>query len=522
MGISAKGALILRLKKILKLMFGQTAFIVLALLVQIGFFLSAGSCIMSDESFRAINLALRALSIILMIYILNKPGNPEFKLSWIIQIAVFPIYGSLFYLYVQGQKVPLLINKEHKRLRRQSASYIRQDPAVLEELADDPHKQNFVRYMNEYADVSAFKNTAVTYFSLGEEKWADMLAELEKAEKYIFLEYYIIEEGEMWDSILAVLQRKAARGVDVRLMYDGMGCLPKLPYGYHKKLREMGIRCHIFNPFRPFLSTIQNNRDHRKILVIDGKVAYTGGINLADEYVNVTAPYGHWKDTAVKLEGEAAFSFAVMFLELWQISTRQRLPDYEAFRPVLPEVQELPGYVIPFDESPFDGELVGETVYMDILGKAQRYVHITTPYMIIDNEMLTSLGNAAKSGIDVKVIVPHVADHWYAHAVAKAYYAQLIERGVQLYEYMPGFIHSKSFVSDDNTAVVGTINLDYRSLYLHFECGAWIHKHPVVQDIEEDFQRTLERCRPITLEGTRVRGGRRVVNALLRLIAPLM
>ncbi len=512
----------MKLKKILKLLFGQTVFIVLALLVQIGFFLSAGSRIMSDESFRVINLALRVLSVILMIYILNKPGNPEFKLSWIIQIAVFPIYGSLFYLYVQGQKVPLLINKEHKRLRRQSASYIRQDPAILEELESDPHKRNFVRYMNEYGDVSAFKNTEVTYFPLGEDKWQDMLWELEKAETYIFLEYYIIEEGEMWDSILAVLQRKAAQGVEVRLMYDGIGCLPKLPYGYHKKLREMGIRCHIFNPFRPFLSTIQNNRDHRKILVIDGRVAYTGGVNLADEYVNRTAPYGHWKDTAVKLEGEAAFSFAVMFLELWQISTRQRLPDYEAFRPQAVEKADVPGYVMPFDESPFDGELVGETVYMDILNKAERYVHITTPYMIIDNEMLTALGNAAKSGVDVKVIVPHVADHWYAHAVAKAYYAQLIERGVQLYEYMPGFIHSKSFVSDDHTAVVGTINLDYRSLYLHYECGAWIHKHPVVAEIEEDFQRTLERCRPITLESTRVRGPRRVVNALLRLIAPLM
>ena len=512
----------MKLKKILKLLFGQTVFIVLALLVQIGFFLSAGSRIMSDESFRVINLALRVLSVILMIYIINKPGNPEFKLTWIIQIAVFPIYGSLFYLYVQGQKVPLLINKEHKRLRRQSASYIRQDPAILEELESDPHKRNFVRYMNEYGDVSAFKNTAVTYFPLGEDKWRDMLAELEKAEKYIFLEYYIIEEGEMWDSILEVLVRKAAQGVDVRLMYDGIGCLPKLPYGYHKKLREMGIRCHIFNPFRPLLSTIQNNRDHRKILVIDGRVAYTGGVNLADEYVNRTAPYGHWKDTAVKLEGEAAFSFAVMFLELWQISTRHRLPDYEAFRPQAVEKADVPGYVMPFDESPFDGELVGETVYMDILNKAERYVHITTPYMIIDNEMLTALGNAAKSGVDVKVIVPHVADHWYAHAVAKAYYAQLIERGVQLYEYMPGFIHSKSFVSDDHTAVVGTINLDYRSLYLHYECGAWIHKHPVVAEIEEDFQRTLERCRPITLESTRVRGPRRVVNALLHLIAPLM
>lgn len=512
----------MKLKQITKLLFSQTVFIVLALLLQIGFFLSAGSRIMSDESFRMINLALRALSVVLMIYIINKPGNPEFKLTWIVQIAVFPIYGSLFYLYIQGQKLPLLVNREHKRIRRESAPYIQQDPLILHELESDPHKRNFIHYMNRSAEVSAFKHTDISYFSVGEEMWADLLRELEGAERYIFLEYYIIEEGEMWDSILEVLRRKAAQGIDVRLMYDGIGCLPKLPYGYHKKLRQYGIRCQVFNPFRPFLSSIQNNRDHRKIAVIDGRTAYTGGINLADEYVNVTAPYGHWKDTAVKVTGEAAFSFAVMFLELWQISTRQHIPDYEPFRPALSETADVPGYVIPFDESPFDGELVGETVYMDILGKAQRYVHITTPYLILDNEMLTALGSAARSGVDVKIVVPHVADHWYAHAVAKAYYARLIERGVQIYEYMPGFIHSKSFVSDDHTAVIGTINLDYRSLYLHFECGAWIHRHPVVQEIEEDFQKTLECCRPITLESTRVRGIRRLVNALLRLIAPLM
>ena len=517
-----KGDDLLKVKQILRLLFSQAVFIAVALLLQIGFFLSAGSRIMSDESFRTINLALRALSVILMIYIINRPGNPEFKLTWIVQIAVFPIYGSLFYLYIQGQKLPLLVNKEHKRIRRQNASRIIQDPRITEELREDPQKQNFVRYMNQYGDVPAFKNTEVIYFPSGEAKWAAMLEELEKAERYIFLEYYIIEEGEMWDSILAILRRKAAQGVDVRVMYDGLGCLPKLPYGYHKKLREMGIRCQVFNPFRPFLSSIQNNRDHRKIMVIDGKVAFTGGVNLADEYVNRIAPYGYWKDSAVMVRGEAAFSFAAMFLELWQISTRQRIADYEPFRPIFDTEPTIPGYVIPFDESPFDNELVGETVYMDILGKARRYVHITTPYLILDNEMLTALGNAAKSGVDVKLIVPHVADHWYAHAVAKAYYAQLIERGVQIYEYMPGFIHSKSFVADDDTAVVGTINLDYRSLYLHFECGLWIYRHTVIEEIEADFQKTLERCRPITLESTRVRGCRRLVNAMLRLLAPLM
>lgn len=511
------------MKRIVKLLFSQSAFIILALLLQVGFFLSSGMRIMSDQNYAILNGFLRSLSVVLMVHIVNGRGNPETKLTWIVQLAVFPVYGTLFYLYVQAQKMPLLINKEHKRLRRQSSSYIRQDPQVLREIDEgDRHKGNFVRYMNEHADVPAFKDTGITYYTLGEEKWAAMLEDMEKAERYIFLEYYIIGEGKMWDSILEVLRRKAAQGVDVRLMYDGIGCLPHLAYDYPKKMRQMGIQCQVFNPFRPFLSTIQNNRDHRKILVIDGSVAYTGGVNLSDEYVNVTAPYGHWKDTAVRLEGPAAFSFAVMFLELWQISTRQQLDSYENYRPRAAAPRNCPGYVIPFSDSPFDGELVGETVYMDILGKATRYVHITSPYLIIDNELLTALGNAAKSGVDVKIIVPHVADHWYAHAVAKAYYAELITRGVKVYEYMPGFIHSKSFVSDDETAVVGTINLDYRSLYLHFECAAWIYRHPVIGQIEEDFQRTLERCRPITLESCRVHGAKKVLYAILRLFAPLM
>ena len=326
----------------------------------------------------------------------------------------------------------------------------------------------------------------------------------------------------MWSSIVDVLRRKAAQGVDVRVMYDGIGCLPRLPYRYPRELEEMGIKCKVFNPFRPFLSTVQNNRSHRKILVVDGKTAFTGGINLSDEYVNITSPYGHWKDTGVMIRGEAAFSFAVMFLELWQITNRCR-ENYEDFRPHDLPLYDEPGYVIPYSDSPFDNELVGETVYMDILGKARDYVHIMTPYMIIDNELITALGNAAKSGVDVKVIVPHVADHWYAHAVAKAYYADLISRGVELYEYMPGFIHSKSFVSDDNTAVVGTINLDFRSLHHHFECAVWMYDHKTVHDIERDFQETLAQCRPITLESTRVRGlAKKALYSVLRIFAPLM
>ena len=511
------------MKKIVKLMFSQTSIIILLLAFQVLFLFSGALRITEDEHFTYLSGAIRALNVVVMVYIINKGGNPESKLSWIIQIAVFPIFGTFLYIFVQGQKLPLVFNKESKRIRRKTSAYVKQEGDILRELwAKDRRKYNFVKYMNEYADVSAFKNTDVTYFSLGEEKWKVMIREMEKAEKYIFLEYIIRGGGKMWGSILEVLKRKAAQGVDVRVMYDGMGCLTLLPASYPSRLRKMGIKCRVFNPFRPFLSTIQNNRDHRKILVIDGKTAFSGGVNLSDEYVNITAPYGHWKDTAVMLKGKAAFSFTIMFLELWQIAERKRIDDYEVFRPADFGGREVKGYVMPYCDSPFDGELVGETVYMDILSKAKEYVHITTPYMIIDNEMITALGSAAKSGVDVKIIVPHKADHWYAHAVAKAYYAELIARGVKLYEYMPGFIHSKSFVSDGNTAVVGTINMDYRSLYLHFECAVWMYDHPVIGDIEGDFQRTLTKCRPITAESCKVRGARKILYAILRVFAPLM
>lgn len=510
------------MKKFVKVVFGQTMIIAILLILQVMFFFSTTFRIMSDAHFRYLNLAIRIASVVIMVYIVNGKGNPESKLVWIVQLAILPILGTLFYLFIQAQKLPMLVNKELKRLRREKASYIEQQPDVVEEIeALDTQKSNFIGYMNKYADTPVFKNTAVTYYPTGESCWTAILEELEKAEKYIFIEYFIIDEGEMWNSVLEVLRRKAAQGVDVRLMYDGMGCLTRLRHDYPKKLAAMGIKCCVFNPFKPFLSTIQNNRDHRKILVIDGKTAFTGGVNLSDEYVNITHPYGYWKDTAVMLKGEAAFSFTVMFLELWQISSKKGEADYDRYRPDNAAV-ECGGYVMPFGDSPFDGELVGETVYMDILSKARKYVHITTPYLIIDHEMITTLGSAAKSGVDVKIIVPHKADHWYAHAVAKAYYAELIGRGVEIYEYMPGFIHSKSFVSDDDTAVVGSINMDYRSLYLHFECACWMYKSDAVADVEADFQECLGKCRPITLESCKVRGFKKVVYAILRLFAPLM
>lgn len=353
-----------------------------------------------------------------------------------------------------------------------------------------------------------------------------LLEELKKAEHFIFMEYFIVEHGVMWDAILQVLETKVAEGVEVRFMYDGMGNLFTLPHGYEKAMQEKGIQCKIFAPVRPALSSYQNNRDHRKICVIDGHTAFTGGVNLADEYINQRVRFGHWKDTAVLIKGKAVDSFTMMFLQLWDVTER----DGEEYRRFLcPPEFHMPagmaygGFVMPYADSPLDGENVGESVYLDILGRSRRYVHITTPYLILDDTTLAALKFAAKRGVEVIIIMPHIPDKLYAYLLARSYYAELLRAGVQIYEYTPGFIHAKMFTSDDEKAVVGTINLDFRSLYLHFECASYFFRNAVVMDVEEDFQKTLAKSERITLENCRKYPFiRRFAGKALRILAPLM
>ena len=330
----------------------------------------------------------------------------------------------------------------------------------------------------------------------------------------------------MLDAIVEILAQKAKEGVDVRFMYDGIGCIQTLPNKYYRYLQEKGIKCACFQPFRPLMSIIQNNRDHRKITVIDGRVAYTGGMNLADEYINQRVRFGHWKDTAVMIKGKAVDSFTMMFLQLWDVTER----DGEEYRRFLcppefhmPEGMDYGGFVMPYADSPLDGENVGESVYLDILGRSRRYVHITTPYLILDDTTLAALKFAAKRGVEVIIIMPHIPDKLYAYLLARSYYAELLRAGVQIYEYTPGFIHAKMFTSDDEKAVVGTINLDFRSLYLHFECASYFFRNAVVMDVEEDFQKTLAKSERITLENCRKYPFiKRFVGKALRILAPLM
>lgn len=514
-----------KIKVLFRIVFGRTAFVVLFLLLQIGFLFSCFRWLSNYLVY--IYGGMLALTALVVIYILNEKSNPSFKLAWVIPVLVIPVFGTFLYLFVQFQIGTKWINRRLKDAGDETSPYLEQNPITekrLKKVSRD--KANLAVYLKNCGGFPVCQNTSVRYFPLGDAMFPEFKQQLKNARKFIFMEYFIIERGKMWGEILEILEEKAAQGVEVRVMYDGMCCMMLLPYHYPQVLEKKGIRCKMFSPIKPTLSTHQNNRDHRKICVIDGHTAFTGGINLADEYINAVERFGHWKDTAVMLQGEGVQSFTMMFLQMWNITERQKesygkyiYPGEELLNDAKPEL----GFVIPYGDSPLDGENVGERVYMDIINQARDYVHMMTPYLILDNEMVTALTFAAKRGVDTVLMMPHIPDKKYAYLLARSYYPELIEAGVKIYEYTPGFVHAKVFVSDDETAVVGTINLDFRSLYLHFECGVWIHKNPVVDAIEEDFLETLKKCRQVTLEDCRRYPFLpKFAGRMLRLIAPLM
>ena len=504
------------------IVFGRTAVIVLLLLIQVAF-LALVVLKLQEKAVYAYGFSL-LLSAITVIIVINRPGSPEFKLAWMVPMTIFPVFGVLLYLFVELQVGVRIMNTRLIQVGKEMKPYLMQDAKTQEKLEnEDKQMANLAYYVSDKGGFPVFDNSKVEYFPLGEDKFKALVEELEKAQKFIFMEYFIVAEGRMWNTILEILKRKVKEGVEVRFMYDGTCTVSLLPHSYPKKLEAYGIRCKVFNPIKPALSTTQNNRDHRKIVVIDGHTAFTGGINLADEYINEKERFGHWKDTAVMIKGEAVRSFTWMFLQIWDFDVKNE--NYDKYLNVkLPETEEkTEGYVLPYGDSPLDDENVGELVYTDILNTARDYVHIMTPYLILDHEMITALTYAARRGVDVKIIMPGIPDKPYAFALGKTYYPELLRAGVKIYQYVPGFVHAKVFVSDDEKAVVGTINLDYRSLYLHFECAALMYKVKEIEKVEKDFQETLKQCRESTMEDyknenmiTRF-GGR-----ILRLFAPLM
>lgn len=509
-------------KGLFRIIFSRAGIFIILIALQLAIFVSTTFYLREYAAY--INGAMMILRVVVLIYIINEEGNPAFKMTWILTVMAFPVVGTLFYVYVRMQVGTRFMGERLAGLKLETDPYMQQDPEIVEAIwASKSANAQLSYYLSHQLGFPTYRNTEVKYFPLGEYKFKYMMHELRAAKKFIFMEYFIVEEGYMWDSILKVLKQKAREGVEVRFMYDGMCAINLLPYGYPKKLKRYGIQCKMSNAVKPFLSTVQNNRDHRKICVIDGRVGFTGGVNLADEYINKKVRFGHWKDTAVMLKGDAVQSLTMMFLEMWNVEERSPENYRRYLTPKRQGLRRELGYVIPYADSPFDNENVGEEVYFHILNHAKKYVHIMTPYLILDNEMITTLTRVAKSGIEVIIIMPHIPDKWYAFVVAKTYYQELIESGVQIYEYTPGFVHAKVFVSDDDTATVGTINLDYRSLYLHFECGAFIYNNSEVDKIERDFKQTLAKCHKVTLLDVKNRTVfTKLMGQVLRLVAPLM
>ena len=519
-GISREEEPVLLLDKgkqgIFHLIFGRTGVVILLLLVQLGLYLAAFMRLQELYYGPAI-----LLSLVVALVEVSRRGNPSVKLSWVLLTMLAPVLTIPLYLLVNADLGHRLAHFRLREIDRETARYAPPRPDLRRELEErDPGAAGLAAYL-ERQGFPLYQNSDAKYFPLGEDMFEEVLAQLERARSFIFLEYFIIQEGYMWGRILSILERKVKEGVEVRLLYDGTCALTKVPYYYPQELEKIGIQCKMYAPLRPVVSTHYNNRDHRKILVVDGRVAFTGGINLADEYINRRVLHGHWKDTAVMVSGEAVRGFTLMFLQMWNVDTRQA-EDYPRYLDVTRSVA-APGFVLPYGDRPFDGEMVGEMVYMDILNRARRYVHITTPYLIVDNEMVTALTYAAKRGVEVVLIVPAIPDKKYVYALNQVYYRELIEAGVEIREYTPGFIHAKMFVSDDTTAVVGSINLDYRSLYLHFECAALLYGAAAVADVERDFQATRAVSRTITVEDCKRRKLRwRFFGWILRPLAPLM
>lgn len=468
------------------------------------------------EKLWIVNIIYAFLRIVLIFGLIKYSKNYSYTLPWIIILLLFPFVGTLLYIVIGQNKYSSKILKSIVASENSSKKYLVQDEKIKSEFKSNSR----LKYISDFAGYPVTKNNDVKYYPLGEDMFKDMLKSLKKAEKFIFMEFFIIGYGTMWSSILEILEEKARAGLDVRVMYDDAGCIATLNNNYYKELEAKGIKCIAFNKLNPISGVIMNHRDHRKILVIDGNVAFSGGVNIADEYININSPYGHWKDTGVKIVGDAIWNYTVMFLTMWN-SSKKVDKDFTKFKYVFKTEKTLPGYIAPYGETPLDNEENGKDIYLNIINQAHDYVYITTPYLIIDTDVINALTLAAKRGVDVRIVIPGIPDKKLTYFLSESYVDILIRGGVKIYKYTPGFVHAKVFVSDDHIATVGTLNLDYRSLYLHFECGLYLEDTKCIKDIKSDLDETIAKCHKVTDKEARVGVIKSIWQAILRLFAPL-
>ncbi len=476
--------------KLFKLIFTRGGIIAIAILLQISFFV-VGVFVLTKKDLTVMFLISYIVAILVSISILMKDIEPTYKIPWVFTVIIFPILGITLYFSFGKVRVKKLYLYRYADVQKALAGILDEHARNNIKKIDEDY-QGQSKYIYNVSHMPVYQNTKARYFKLGDEMFETYLEDLSKAKKFIFIEYFIIKKGEVWNQILSILKRKVIEGVEIRVMYDDIGSLWTLPSGYDKELRKMGIKCIRFNKFTPTVSVLHNNRDHRKMTIIDGQIGYTGGINLADEYMNKENRFGHWKDNAIRIEGEAVNSLTNMFLTSWNVvnPTDTDINSYLVAKKVIGDG----GSYQPFGDgpNPMYPEKIAENVYLHLIQQAKKYIYITTPYLIINDKIIESLRAASFRGVDIRIITPHIPDKKAIFMLTRSYYDTLIDAGIKIYEYTPGFIHAKTFLVDDQLAVVGTINLDYRSLVHHFENGVWMYRSSVIKDIKKDILQTIE------------------------------
>lgn len=478
-----------------------------------------------SESFWELYLFFTILSFIIGLYVINSNANPSYKIAWLVIILGVPLIGGVMYLLFGNKKIPKNLQSSAVKVASQTIPLFQQDEQVTKEIFEknpDVYKQVSYIWNNAYYPI--YKHNETQYFPTGEQCFKQMLAELKQAKRFIFLEYFIISTGYMLDQVIDILKEKVKEGVKVRILYDDFGCFTTLPQDFSRKMAKLGIEAHAFNKLRPLLAIQMNNRDHRKICVVDGIVGFVGGFNLADEYINKKVRFGHWKDAAIMIRGDAVFSLTLMFLQFfnYESAISDNYLDYKYHDEDLNDIRG-DGYIQPFSDSPTDEEPTGFSTHMNMINQAREYIYIYTPYLVIDYTMINALCMAAKNGVDVRLVTPHIPDKWYVHTVTRSNYEILTKNGVRIYEYTKGFVHAKMMVADDEVAIIGTTNMDFRSYYLHHECGVLLYHTASVLAMKADYLKTLDECQEVTYQQCLEVGlFTRILQSFLNLISPLL
>ncbi len=505
------------MKKFFKILFSRFTLIFLAIVMQIS--LAAVILLYFNNYYVPIRIVTSVIAVLVLLGLINRDMNIEGKLPWAILVAAVPIVGVILYFSFSHNYASVRERKLFAKLPRHKLG---------EQEIEVPAKINGqINYLNEMGEF-AFTDTSTKYFENGESFWEDLITELEKAEKFIFMEYFIVERGKMFDKILEILMRKSKQGVEVRLMYDDVGSLPHIKHSFNRKLSKLGINCVRFGKLKPIVSTVYNNRDHRKITVIDGKVGYMGGINLADEYINETHPFGYWKDTAVKLTGNAVSSCSLLFLQMFDMAKGQT----ECFDKYLltetteekeRKTEKHQGVVIPFGDGPkpIYREYVARNVYLNLINQAEKDLYVTTPYLIVDDAFIDALRRASLRGVNVNIVIPGIPDKKAVYCMTRQGCSKLIDAGIKIYTYTPGFIHAKGIVADGTCGVVGTINLDYRSFVHHYECGVFMYETQAISELQDDMYKTIAQSK-LVISSIKLRWWEKIVCLFANVFRPML